>query len=360
LKPAPEPPRVNLLANASFEAEGKGWTVQGKGVSFPAQGRNGTRCLKIAKPEAKSAVTVISDAVTLKPNTAYRIGGWVRSELTEGRASLSFYLTSPAEGSSKRYGAGLPCPPTQGDWKMFSRQINGPDRPLQATFWCQVAYGIAGTIHVDDVFVEEVPPAPKELRGKNLIENSSFEEAALPGWPDAWRIGAVKPGRLIGDPGGPGQDASCPYHGKYALRIANPLEQQSGYARAQYIHTFFGRGASRGGIPVEPGKTYVFSVYLRAEKERTPAVLGVHNFVWNSPMDKESASKRFRLSTDWQRYEVACPVPREGWTRSLRPEVTLFITSQAVNSSIWADAAQLEEGQQATPYTTSSWRRPAE
>ena len=149
---------------------------------------------------------------------------------------------------------------------------------------------------------------------------------------------------------GPGQDSARPFHGRQALRIANPFDQASGLARAQYIHAFAARGASRGGIPVEVGKTYVFSAYLRAEKPGAAAVLSIYNFVWNSPVDKEGASQRFRLTTDWQRYEVACSIPREGWTRGFRPEVTLFIQSQAVTGSIWADAVQLEEGPRATPY----------
>ena len=49
--------------------------------------------------------------------------------------------------------------------------------------------------------------------------------------------------------------------------------------------------------------------------------------------------------------EVACRIPRADWTRGFRPEVTLLIQSQAVASSIWADAVQLEEGARATPYT---------
>jgi hypothetical protein len=189
-----------------------------------------------------------------------------------------------------------------------------------------------------------------------MIQNSSFEEAALPGWPDAWRIGAVKTGWMIGDPQGPGQDGSRVWLGKYALKIVNPFDTPSGYARAQYIHKFAERGSSRGGIPVETGKTYVFSVYLRAEKEGTGAQLCVWNFVWNSPMDKEGVSKRFILTTDWRRYQVACTIPREGWTRGFRPEVTLFICSQGIKSAIWADAAQLEEGAEATPYTPDDYR----
>jgi hypothetical protein len=75
------------------------------------------------------------------------------------------------------------------------------------------------------------------------------------------------------------------------------------------------------------------------------------NFVWSSPVANEGVSERFLLTRDWKRYQVSCTIPRQGWTRGLRPEVTLFIASQAVAGAIWADAAQLEVGTQATPYT---------
>ncbi|MBM4049157.1 MAG: hypothetical protein FJ279_29000, partial [Planctomycetes bacterium] len=221
-----EPPRLNLLASPSFEEEGKAWTIQGKGMTFAAEGRNGSRCLKVSRTNPREVVNITAEPVTLKPNTRYRFGGWVKSRLTEGQQSGACYLNDL--GETPRVSAGIPFPPTHGEWRMVSREIPTPDGPpVKAKFWYQVAFGIAGDIWIDDVFVEEVPPVPVEAKPKNVIINSSFEAAAVPGWPDSWFFGTTKPGQMIGDPGGPGQDAAHAYHGKHSLKIANPFDQPS-------------------------------------------------------------------------------------------------------------------------------------
>ncbi|MBM4081683.1 MAG: hypothetical protein FJ278_18410, partial [Planctomycetes bacterium] len=346
-----EPPRLNLLASPSFEEEGKAWTIQGKGMTFAAEGRNGSRCLKVSRTNPREVVNITAEPVTLKPNTRYRFGGWVKSRLTEGQQSGACYLNDL--GETPRVSAGIPFPPTHGEWRMVSREIPTPDGPpVKAKFWYQVAFGIAGDIWIDDVFVEEVPPVPVEAKPKNVIINSSFEAAAVPGWPDSWFFGTTKPGQMIGDPGGPGQDAAHAYHGKHSLKIANPFDHSSGFANARYVHKFTS-GGLRGGIAVEVGKTYTFSVYLRAEQAGTKADLLLCNFAHNAPVSNEGTRQTFSLTTDWKRYQVSCMIPKDGWTRGIRPEVAVLIYNKGVKTAIWADAAQLEEGEQATAYMPS-------
>ena len=356
MKPVPELKRLNLVMNPDFEEEGKGWTVSKQGMSYPAEGRNGTRCLKVIKTDAKTIVRITADPITLKPNTRYRYGGWVRTKLTQGESGGSFYINELAAQAKIRVRSGLPFPPTHAEWKMFSRAIATPGLPpVKATFWYYVPAGRAGEIWLDDLFVEELPLTPTEVKPKNMLINSSFEEAALPGWPDSWFFGATKDGQMIGDPGAPGQDDTFAYHGKYSLKIVNPYDRPSGFANATYRHKFASQGM-RGGIPVEIGKTYVFSVYLRAEQEGAKADLVLCNFAWNSPLVNEGVRKTVILTTEWKRYQVACTIPTEGWTRGVRPEVAVLIYHKGVDSAIWADAAQLEEGEQATPYTPDDYR----
>ena len=52
------------------------------------------------------------------------------------------------------------------------------------------------------------------------------------------------------------------------------LTEVYGYARARYRHEFLSAGV-RGSIPVERGKTYTLSCYMRAEKE---------GMIWNLPL----------------------------------------------------------------------------
>ena len=61
--------------------------------------------------------------------------------------------------------------------------------------------------------------------------------------------------------------------------------------------------------------------------------------------------KRFKLTTDWKRYEVVCHYPEQGWRHSIRPDLGVVIWHRrGVNNSIWVDAVQLEEGKAATAY----------
>ena len=125
---------------------------------------------------------------------------------------------------------------------------------------------------------------------------------------------------------------------------------RSGFSRIWYRHEFLSASV-RGGIPVEVGKTYVLSCYLRAEKPDTYASLVLCNMAYNSPLgSKQGVARRFKLATEWQRYHVSCTYPEAGWTRGLRPELSLFVINQGVKCGIWADAVQLEEGTEPTEY----------
>lgn len=192
---------------------------------------------------------------------------------------------------------------------------------------------------------DEIP----EPEGKNMILNSSFEEAALPGWPDSWWFGEPTPHRMAGDPHGPGQDCTVAFHGSCSLRIVNPGGGSAGRAKAVYRHRFASTGL-RGGIPVQPGKPYVFSAYMRAE-EGTRVELNLCNYAYNSWRYHEGVQDQFMLTGDWKRYEAVVMYPEKGWSQGHRPDLGVVIRHRGGTSdSIWVDAVQLEEGETATPY----------
>jgi len=290
------------------------------------------------------------DTVTLRPSWRYRYGGWVKTEITQGRR-LSFYVHEEnADGSKGRIRSGKPFGPTRGEWREISRTHDAPAPPsakLRMRF--VVPAGAVGTIWLDDFFVEVIAPEPKPVRPKNLLFNSSFEEAGFPGWPDSWFIGAVKAGSLIGDPGATGQDRSTAWHGGHSLKINNPYPMRYGYARAWYRHEFLSSSV-RGGIPVERGKTYTLSCYARAEKPGTFLSLALLNMARNSPVGGQGTAKRFKLTGEWQRVHVTITYPETGWQVGMRPELTFFLINQGVATGVWVDAVQLEEGAGPTGY----------
>ena len=218
----------------------------------------------------------------------------------------------------------------------------------------QIPRETIGEIRLDDCFIEALPAAPTPQRPKNMLLNASFEEAALPGWPDSWFFGSTT-AILSGDPGGPGQDGTVAYHGKASLKMINEYTGVSGLCVARYMAPFLSSG-NRGGVPVEIGKTYVFPVYLRADRDAVPAEIVLCNFAWNNAWENEGRLVNVQLNRDWQRFEAACVIPREGWTRGISPCVQVIIRLKGKQCSLWADAAQLEEGPRATDYVPDNYR----
>ncbi len=78
---------VNLMPNGDFSKPGpEGWALKTYGSAHPEAismnvspaGRNGTPCLMITSPEVADAGAAA--VVTVKPNTRYRLGGWVKTD----------------------------------------------------------------------------------------------------------------------------------------------------------------------------------------------------------------------------------------------------------------------------------------
>jgi hypothetical protein len=180
-------------------------------------------------------------------------------------------------------------------------------------------------------------PLPEWRPRKNLLINSSFEEAALPGWPDSWWLEGGDPLPMIGDPDGPGQDPTTAVHGRYSLR----------HTSITYRHEFPNTWL-RGGVPVTPGQSYVLSVYLRADRPGRKARLSLVNFARNSAIEEEGAVSVVELDTQWRRYELTLTYPANGFpTEALRPDLEVSIRG---GPGVWIDAVQLEEGTRATEY----------
>ncbi len=165
----------------------------------------------------------------------------------------------------------------------------------------------------------EIPRSGRSGK-KNLLPNPSFEQATLPGWPDYYRPWYSDP--LIGSPdAGWGQDASDPYDGKYCLRITRN--------RTAYNGTYF-YISPQHNRPVR----YVFSLYLRAERDGMTVLTGGGGFPW----------QKLTLTTSWQRYQVSAIVPA-------RADRNSFLQVRLTDDGrIWADALQFEPGEEPTAF----------
>ncbi|MEA3399993.1 MAG: sugar-binding protein [Armatimonadota bacterium] len=165
----------------------------------------------------------------------------------------------------------------------------------------------------------EIPRSGRTGR-RNLLPNPSFEDATLPGWPDYYRPWYSEP--LIGSPdAGWGQDDTDPWHGQYCLRITKNTPRYNG----TYFYI-----APQHNRPVR----YVFSLYLRAERDGMQVTVGGGGFDW----------KKLTLTTSWERYHVTGIVPPRA-DRHTMLQVRLLDDGR-----IWADALQFEAGEEPTDF----------
>ena len=159
---------------------------------------------------------------------------------------------------------------------------------------------------------------PEGKPKKNLVINSSFEETRMPSHPVRWEARAWT--YLIPDAKAHGLETNDPYHGKYCFRITRVVPDE-----CRALHE---------PIPLPKDGTYTMSMYLRADKPGTKAMLYL-----KAPYDTVT------LDTTWKRYTMT----RE-FTQKDRPFVGVYHVGAVDSGNIYVDAVQLEEGREATEY----------
>ena len=105
-------------------------------------------------------------------------------------------------------------------------------------------------------------------------------------------------------------------------------------------------------VSVAPCTPHTISVYARSDEPSTKLEIGL----WTRPVDftqsPDSLSYAMPLSTEWQRFTFTC------CTDELedRAVVDFRITADKAGAVVWFDAAQLEQGSQATEFNNAQER----
>ena len=155
---------------------------------------------------------------------------------------------------------------------------------------------------------------------KNIVPNPSFEVASLFGGPDYFGFTYSFP--RIGNEGAAcGLDTAGPFHGKYCVRVTKNRRRYNGFG-------------FRCAPQNERARRYVFSVYLKGSRDGIKAILAGGGF----------ESKTVELTTSWKRYHVAGTIPARV-ARHQRFGVTI-----RDDGIMWADAVQLELGEEPTAF----------
>lgn len=147
----------NLLGNPGFEAAGlAGWSLRPYGVSNPSKlsmqvvpgGRSGN-CLMIRADATADAGAGME--VTVKPNTRYRYGGWVRTENLVRGGGMGAMLNIHGREPTMKALSGTK------DWTELSAEFDSGDDSRVLIHCLFGAYGgSTGTAYWDDVYLEEL------------------------------------------------------------------------------------------------------------------------------------------------------------------------------------------------------------
>lgn len=156
---------------------------------------------------------------------------------------------------------------------------------------------------------------------KNLIKNSSFEQARVIGFPDWW-ANTWPDLYLVPDERALGLEAREPYHGKYCYRVVKNFPDETVFAFPN-------------PVSFQAGKQYTLSLYMRAKDNGQKAIIYA---TMAKPYENQVA-----LDTAWKRYSVTYTATQTG---QLHP----FQVHLQQPGTIYLDAVQLEEGPVATEY----------
>lgn len=206
-----------------------------------------------------------------------------------------------------------------------------------------------GTLWLDDVSIEETTPLKRQwlpevsLEGvSNALPNSSFEEGE--GWGCSagryydWTANVF---RRIGE-----WDDSQAYHGirswKVTLSPSAPLMLYGGYTKLAAEVRSLELGHA-GWVRVEPGRSYVFSAYVKSDRAEVPIRISL-----KEPDESRRSNQRtVTIGRQWQRVEVSHTAKGEFLRGCLGFDLP---EGEKESRTLWIDAAQFEPGTAASAY----------
>lgn len=339
-------PNILTQRNGDFESGeiGKFW-IPTKGTEASVVAENayaGKHCLALAaNPEGMVSVNMAS--IPLKAQTSYRFGAWVRSEITEGKQSPEAMILVPGKHQTPpRMSIRLPL--VQDEWTQVSRTF-GTKEAVETNILLRL-YAGKGTVYLDDFFLEEISGGTGGMeKPRNLLLNSSFEEATYFGIPDCWNVSTFSPDYPEWFLTYERQQEGEAVHGEHVVRVGW-IRDTPPRGRFKHISTYI-------GTQLNYGKDYVFSIYLKGDREDlTVTLLFDSQFQIGASVN---LSKTFQVGTEWKRYVFPIALSKEARSGIGPCSIGVSLDKKGI---MYADCAQLEEGLTATAYTIDPYRAP--
>ncbi len=351
--------KQNLVQNGGFEQTSEdsvptAWATSGRREIEQAlmvdKGHDGGRAAKLScsrfvggTPDSHVMICQVG-VVPIRKGMWYRLRLWCRAaDIAKRMVSVEVSNTRPwgSSGVGGRFSVSR-------QWKKVeilaraTRDVPAETSRLQ--FW----FASTGTLWLDDVvleqvdIVERVHPLISNDSARNPIPNSSFE-CGTGGW------GSYSPtittwagnlNQLVGL-----IDTTRAVHGECSLRIdldmRHPLVFQWDYFVPIVQPIRCALAATQGWIAVQPGRTYQFSCYLRADKSNVPVRLMA---VQHRAGRRQTMVK---VGTQWKRFVLEVVAHSDALWVGVGPDLT---GTSLESVSVWVDALQLDCGAGPLPF----------
>ncbi len=167
---------------------------------------------------------------------------------------------------------------------------------------------------------ETIHPVTGRTGCTNLMPNPSLENATLTNWPDYCFPWYAIP-RITEANQGWGLESSGAYHGSKCLKMTR-ISSLNGF----YFYL----------APDANNDDYTFSVYLKADQAGRQVKLSCSG----------ASSTTITLTTSWARYSYTCNFPS-----GLSSYTVFRVELQDNDSTVWADAVQVEKASTASTFT---------
>lgn len=334
-------PKGKLIAQCNFEGpyvKGNGKDLLQKGCLnnyswgkkiihiYPdSKGINGSKCQCIdIKGISSGQLQFWFTNLQLWRGRYYKFSFWAKGQGFQGSEISAFVRKIPKPWTT--YMKGIKFQPTQ-EWKQYSFIDQAPT-DVDRDFGLMFATGGMGKLWIDNIRVEvfddnpmaKIETALPLIKG-NLLSRSSFEGKV----DNYWTSG------VYGDPDAEWEDpqirrAPNGRFGKYCQVIPSSKHNGSVFSRSFWLD-------------VVPGKTYQFSVFLKADKPCSKFSIQVFNL-----KQKIIFGKNLKLTDKWQRYTTSGKVPI-GVNK-----VFISMTNRKNNeSTVYADGAEFKLVEKQSP-----------
>lgn len=270
---------VNLLENGDFESgKADGWSGWGSGESriVETSPHGGKYCFAFEHRTSQKGGWRVR-RISAKPSSVYTVSGYVRGDAGVLQVEVFFYDAKCKYISEKAIFLSASAP----DWMHFEKAIKTPDNAANISIGLHV---VEGSGYIDDVSIVEGDFVKSVV---NEILNSSFEHSLHDsGLPTYWNSGGGFPFQRF---------IQGVHEGRY-FRIAPEVRSPVPGTKVMFVdqvnYSQFMTGLLAGD------KDYVFSIYMRSDKEGAKVKLGT---IGGGQKNISPVEMEFALTKEWQR-----------------------------------------------------------